>query len=47
VAVATQAVTFQGLLKKIRLRESSASSRAMVGSNFNEAMSALFIGQLL
>ena len=50
----TMPVTFQGLLEKIGLRESSASLGALVGSNFNndgtalyEAMSALFIAQAL
>ncbi|WP_218080271.1 dicarboxylate/amino acid:cation symporter [Anthocerotibacter panamensis] len=50
----TMPVTFRALTDKIRLRESSASLGALVGSNFNndgtalyEAMSALFIAQLL
>ncbi|MBW4521691.1 MAG: dicarboxylate/amino acid:cation symporter [Scytolyngbya sp. HA4215-MV1] len=53
-STATMPVTFRGLLEKVGLRESSASLGALVGSNFNndgtalyEAMSALFIGQVL
>ena len=47
-------VTFACLRNNIKLRESSASMGALVGSNFNndgtalyEAMSALFIAQIL
>jgi len=47
-------ITFEALITKIGLRESSASLGALVGSNFNndgtalyEAMSALFIAQVL
>jgi Na+/H+-dicarboxylate symporter len=47
-------ITFESLIKKVGLRESSASLGALVGSNFNndgtalyEAMSALFISQVL
>ena len=53
-STASMPVTFQALINKIGLRESSASLGALVGSNFNndgtalyEAMSALFVGQLL
>lgn len=53
-STATMPITFQSLIKKIGLRESSASLGALVGSNFNndgtalyEAMSALFISQVL
>jgi Na+/H+-dicarboxylate symporter len=53
-STASMPVTFQALIEKIGLRESSASLGALVGSNFNndgtalyEAMSALFVGQLL
>ncbi|MDD1421268.1 dicarboxylate/amino acid:cation symporter [Dolichospermum sp. ST_sed1] len=53
-STATTPITFEALLKKIGLRESSASLGALVGSNFNndgtalyEAMSALFIAQVL
>ncbi|QLE55788.1 dicarboxylate/amino acid:cation symporter [Nostoc sp. TCL26-01] len=53
-STATMPVTFRALMQKIGLRESSASLGALVGSNFNndgtalyEAMSALFVGQLL
>jgi DAACS family dicarboxylate/amino acid:cation (Na+ or H+) symporter len=47
-------VTFEALIEKVGLRESSASLGALVGSNFNndgtalyEAMSALFVAQVL
>jgi DAACS family dicarboxylate/amino acid:cation (Na+ or H+) symporter len=50
----TMPITFEALIQKIGLRESSASLGALVGSNFNndgtalyEAMSALFIAQVL
>jgi Na+/H+-dicarboxylate symporter len=53
-STATTPITFEALLSKIGLRESSASLGALVGSNFNndgtalyEAMSALFIAQVL
>ncbi len=53
-STATTPITFEVLLEKIGLRESSASLGALVGSNFNndgtalyEAMSALFIAQVL
>ncbi len=53
-STATMPITFQALIGKIGLRESSASLGALVGSNFNndgtalyEAMSALFISQVL
>ena len=53
-STATMPITFQSLIQKIGLRESSASLGALVGSNFNndgtalyEAMSALFISQVL
>lgn len=53
-STATMPITFQSLIKKVGLRESSASLGALVGSNFNndgtalyEAMSALFISQVL
>jgi Na+/H+-dicarboxylate symporter len=53
-STATMPITFEALLQKLRLRESSASLGALVGSNFNndgtalyEAMSALFIAQVL
>ncbi|HEY9805330.1 MAG TPA: cation:dicarboxylase symporter family transporter, partial [Candidatus Obscuribacterales bacterium] len=53
-STATMPITFEGLVEKIGLRESSASLGALVGSNFNndgtalyEAMSALFIAQVL
>jgi DAACS family dicarboxylate/amino acid:cation (Na+ or H+) symporter len=53
-STASMPITFQALINKIGLRESSASLGALVGSNFNndgtalyEAMSALFVGQLL
>ncbi len=50
----TMPITFESLINKVGLRESSASLGALVGSNFNndgtalyEAMSALFISQVL
>lgn len=53
-STATMPITFEALIEKIGLRESSASLGALVGSNFNndgtalyEAMSALFIAQIL
>jgi Na+/H+-dicarboxylate symporter len=53
-STATMPITFDVLVKKVGLRESSASLGALVGSNFNndgtalyEAMSALFISQIL
>ncbi|BAQ64168.1 dicarboxylate/amino acid:cation symporter [Geminocystis sp. NIES-3709] len=53
-STATMPITFEVLIEKIGLRESSASLGALVGSNFNndgtalyEAMSALFISQIL
>lgn len=53
-STATMPITFEALIKKVGLRESSASLGALVGSNFNndgtalyEAMSALFIAQVL
>lgn len=53
-STATMPITFEALLEKIGLRESSASLGALVGSNFNndgtalyEAMSALFVAQVL
>jgi Na+/H+-dicarboxylate symporter len=53
-STATMPITFQSLIQKVGLRESSASLGALVGSNFNndgtalyEAMSALFISQVL
>lgn len=53
-STATTPITFESLIQKIGLRESSASLGALVGSNFNndgtalyEAMSALFIAQVL
>ncbi|MBD2250592.1 dicarboxylate/amino acid:cation symporter [Nostoc parmelioides] len=53
-STAAMPVTFQALMQKIGVRESSASLGALIGSNFNndgtalyEAMSALFVGQLL
>jgi Na+/H+-dicarboxylate symporter len=52
-STATMPITFNILINKIGLRESSASLGALVGSNFNndgtalyEAMSALFIAQV-
>jgi Na+/H+-dicarboxylate symporter len=53
-STATMPITFEALIQKVGLRESSASLGALVGSNFNndgtalyEAMSALFISQVL
>jgi Na+/H+-dicarboxylate symporter len=53
-STATMPITFEALIQKIHLKESSASLGALVGSNFNndgtalyEAMSALFIAQVL
>jgi len=53
-STATMPITFEALIQKVGLRESSASLGALVGSNFNndgtalyEAMSALFVAQLL
>jgi Na+/H+-dicarboxylate symporter len=53
-STATMPLTFQGLIDKVGLRESSASLGALVGSNFNndgtalyEAMAALFISQVI
>ncbi|HEY7089288.1 MAG TPA: dicarboxylate/amino acid:cation symporter [Tepidisphaeraceae bacterium] len=53
-STATMPVTFECLIKRVGLREESASLGALVGSNFNndgtalyEAMSALFIAQML
>lgn len=53
-STATMPITFEVLIEKVGLRESSASLGALVGSNFNndgtalyEAMSALFISQIL
>ena len=53
-STATMPITFNVLIEKVGLRESSASLGALVGSNFNndgtalyEAMSALFISQVL
>jgi Na+/H+-dicarboxylate symporter len=53
-STATMPITFEALITKVGLRESSASLGALVGSNFNndgtalyEAMSALFISQVL
>ena len=50
----TMPLTFEGLVEKVGLRESSASLGALVGSNFNndgtalyEAMAALFVSQLI
>ncbi|MBD2328616.1 dicarboxylate/amino acid:cation symporter [Alkalinema sp. FACHB-956] len=50
----TMPITFEALIAKVGLRESSASMGALVGSNFNndgtalyEAMAALFIAQVL
>jgi Na+/H+-dicarboxylate symporter len=52
-STATMPITFNALIEKVGLRESSASLGALVGSNFNndgtalyEAMSALFISQV-
>jgi DAACS family dicarboxylate/amino acid:cation (Na+ or H+) symporter len=53
-STATMPITFEVLIEKIGLRESSASLGALVGSNFNndgtalyEAMAALFISQVI
>jgi Na+/H+-dicarboxylate symporter len=53
-STATMPLTFEGLIGKVGLRESSASLGALVGSNFNndgtalyEAMAALFISQVI
>ncbi len=53
-STAAMPITFETLIQKVGLRESSASLGALVGSNFNndgtalyEAMSALFIAQVL
>jgi Na+/H+-dicarboxylate symporter len=53
-STATMPITYESLIEKVRLRKSSASLGALVGSNFNndgtalyEAMSALFIAQSL
>jgi Na+/H+-dicarboxylate symporter len=53
-STATMPITFEGLIEKVGLRESSASLGALVGSNFNndgtalyEAMAALFISQVI
>ncbi len=53
-STATMPITFEALIQKVGLRESSASLGALVGSNFNndgtalyEAMSALFVSQVL
>jgi Na+/H+-dicarboxylate symporter len=53
-STATMPITFEALIQKVGVRESSASLGALVGSNFNndgtalyEAMSALFIAQVL
>jgi Na+/H+-dicarboxylate symporter len=53
-STATMPITFDVLIHKVGLRESSASLGALVGSNFNndgtalyEAMSALFIAQVV
>jgi len=53
-STATMPITFEALLQKVGLRESSASLGALVGSNFNndgtalyEAMAALFVSQVL
>jgi len=53
-STATMPVTYEGLIKNVGVRESSASLGALVGTNFNndgtalyEAMSALFIAQVL
>jgi Na+/H+-dicarboxylate symporter len=50
----TMPITFEALLEKVGLRESSASLGALVGANFNndgtalyEAMAALFVAQML
>ncbi len=53
-STATMPVTYDRLLKRVGLRERSASLGALVGSNFNndgtalyEAMAALFVAQML
>ena len=53
-STATMPVTYANLVEKVALREQSASLGALVGTNFNndgtalyEAMSALFVGQLI
>jgi len=53
-STATMPITFESLIKKVGLRESSASLGVLVGGNFNhdgtalyEAMSALFISQVI
>ncbi len=53
-STATMPITFEVLIEKMGLKESSASLGALVGSNFNndgtalyEAMSALYVSQLL
>lgn len=53
-STATMPVTYASLRERVGLREQSASLGALVGSNFNndgtalyEAMSALFVGQML
>ncbi len=53
-SVITMPITFEVLVKKVGLRESSASLGVLVGSNFNndgtalyEAMSALYISQVI
>ncbi len=53
-STATMPITYEALIHKFKLRESSASLGSLVGSNFNndgtalyEAMAALFISQLL
>jgi DAACS family dicarboxylate/amino acid:cation (Na+ or H+) symporter len=53
-STATMPITFECLLEKIGVRETSASLGALVGSNFNndgtalyEAMAALFISQVI
>jgi Na+/H+-dicarboxylate symporter len=50
----TMPITFEALIEKVGLRESSASLGALVGSNFNndgtalyEAMAALFVSQVI
>jgi Na+/H+-dicarboxylate symporter len=53
-STATMPITFESLINKVGLRESSASLGVLVGGNFNhdgtalyEAMSALFISQVI
>ncbi len=53
-STASMPITFEALIEKVGLRESSASLGALVGSNFNndgtalyEAMAALFISQVI